>query len=462
MIKKLAIFLTLILVLQLFPWSSSEAFEPFGNIAARSAILADMETGLILFELDSQSRQPADGLTRIMTLYIASLLVENDEISDNELVIMTETAWEGLGAYNSEQNPPQIRPGETMTFIDLMYSAYSGRFPEACNMIALRIAGSISSFVMLMNEKVADLKLENTRFVNPHGLHHENQYTSAYDMFLLYNEATSSMLFNEISSSFRHTTEQIDDSPIRTITSSNDMLNQNSRYYYRSCLSGISSATYEGGYSLVASAREDDLSLISVILGSNAIMNDDNSTNMRNFTETHRLFMWGYTQYGWREIIKTTDLLERVPIKHGAGADFVNVRPNESLTLLLRKSVPSDAFIKDIRIFYNEDYNPLVAPIEAGVVLGEVIVSYQNVEYARIELVSNTSIDLNGIEFIRLQVFALLSTPLVRNIIIILILIVLAYVALVVRYNIVRAKRLRRIKLAKEDIANERHKNFRE
>ncbi|MDR2599403.1 MAG: hypothetical protein LBC73_03915 [Oscillospiraceae bacterium] len=459
MFKKLSVVLSLIMILQLFPLSTANAFDPFGEIVARSAILADMETGLILFEKDSHSRQYSDGLTRIMTLYIAALAVENNEVSDNELIVMTDTAWENLGNYNPDQNPPQIRPGETMTFIDLMYSAYSGRFPEACNMIAIRIAGSIGTYVSMMNEKATEIGLENTRFVNTHGRHHESQYTTAFDMFTLYKEATSSMLFNEISGTFRHYTEQVGDNPIRTITSSNDMLNQNSRYFYRACLSGISSATFEGGYSLVASALEDDLTLVSVVLGSSAIMNDDNSTNMRNFTETHRLFMWGYAQYGWREILRTTDLIARVPIKHGAGADFVNVRPNESLVLLLRKSIPSESFIRDIKLFYDEDYNPLIAPIDAGIVLGEVIVSYQNTEYARIELVSNTGIDLNGVEFIRLQIVALLSTPLVRNILLILLLIVLAYIALVIRYNVIRAKRLKRIRLAKENIVNERHRN---
>jgi hypothetical protein len=160
--------------------------------------------------------------------------------------------------------------------------------------------------------------------------------------------------------------------------------------------------------------------------------------------------------------LKTTELLARVPILHGSGADFVNVRPEEPLSLLLNNAVPTDVFIRDITIFSEENNDPLVAPIEAGEILGEVVISRDGVIYARTNLVANTNISLSGVEYIRGHVWDLLSSPAARTVMLILGGLLIVYILLVVRYNIVRANRLRKIKEAKEDIIRERHQNFRD
>ena len=188
---------------------------------------------------------------------------------------------------------------------------------------------------------------------------------------------------------------------------------------------------------------------------------EDESTDMQNFSETLRMFQWGYSQFAWRDILKTTDLLARVPIIHGSGADFVNARPEAALTLLLDNSVPTESFIRDITLFNDED-DPLVAPISAGDVLGEVTITRDGIEYAKMDLVANTDVNLSGVEYMRGQVSDMLASNIARNVMIVLGLLLLIYLALVVRYNIVRANRLRRIKNAKNDIIRERHQNFRD
>jgi len=395
-----------------------------------------------------------------MTLLLAAYAVENDDISDNEIIIMTETAW-----YDIDENSTtmDIFPEEEMTFIDLMYSAFVGNAHEACNMLALRISGSVDAFVRLMNETAQEIGATNTRFMNAHGQHHDSQYTSASDMYIIFSEALKSPLFAEVAGTFRHITESTDEIDSRTMSSSNALINPSSRYYYRHCLAGIDSATYEGGHSLVAYAEEEGLSLISVVLGSDVLIFEDESTDMRNFSETLRMYQWGFSNFSWRDILKTTDLLARVPIQHGSGADFVNVRPAESLSLLLNNSVPIEDFERKVTIFSEQrGADPLVAPINAGDVLGEVVVVRDGEEYARMDLVANTNVSLSGVEYIRGHVFDLLATNTARYIFIALGALLALYIILVIRYNIVRANRLRKIKNAKNDIIRERHQNFRD
>jgi len=464
MLRKTAFFLIFIFIIQLFSVFSVGATERFNDLAAEAAILVERDNGTVLFEQNARTPHPADDLAKVMTLLLAAQAVESNEdgfrrFNDHELITMTHNAWDGLSesAISNELQPEDVLP-----FIDLIYYAYVGNAAEACNMIALHIAGSVEAFVDMMNAKASEFGARSTRFVNTHGQFNENQVTTAYDQYRIFDEAMKSALFSEVAGTFRHITESTEQSEPRTLTSSNFLLNPSSRLYYRHGISGRESATYEGGHSLVSYAEEDGLSLISVILGARVTVHTDGTTELHNFTETLRLFQWGYMNFSWRDILRTTDLLARVPIRHGSGADFVNARPEAALTLLLENSIPNEAFDREITLIYDEEENPLIAPVTAGEIVGEVTVSRNGVVIGAVPLVANTNISLNGFEYMRRQVSALLSTTIARNIMIVLILLVALYVLLVIRYNIVRANRLRRIKNAKNEIIRDRHQNFRD
>lgn len=459
MIKR--ILATFLLILMLIVPSSvfyGAANDATFDIIASSALLIEKNTGTILFEHNRDEVRPADGLTRVMTLLLASQAVESGAIDEFSIVPMAEGAWEPL---DERSRTLGIEPGERVAFIDLMYASFLGNAHEASNMIAIIIAGSIESFIAMMNDKANDLGCTNTRFVNTHGRYNTAQTTTAYDQYLIFKEAVNSELFLEISGTFRHTTLSIDEIPSRTITSGNHMINQASRYYYRHCLSGAESATFEGGHSLVAFSRDEGLALISVVLGSGERMFDDGTVDLQNFSETIRLLNWGYDNFAWRNILRETDLLARVPILHGAGADFVNARPIETITLLLNNSVTDESFIRTINLYY-DDENPLVAPVEAGHILGEVTLSRHGTQYARMPVVANTSVALSNFEFIRIQVVDLLSTTWARNIMIILGVLVLIYLALVIRYHVLRAARMKKVKAAKDKLIREHRDNNRQ
>ncbi|MFP3344861.1 hypothetical protein R0J87_20505, partial [Halomonas sp. SIMBA_159] len=72
--------------------------------------------------------------------------------------------------------------GETVTYRDLLYGTMLPSGGEAANSLAIHTAGNVKDFVRMMNEKAAELGLHDTHFMNPEGLHDENQYTTAYDV----------------------------------------------------------------------------------------------------------------------------------------------------------------------------------------------------------------------------------------------------------------------------------------
>ena len=462
--KRAAIILILIPSIQLFPSDTVKAATPFQDISATSALLAEANTGEILFEHNMRLRQPADTLAKIMTLLLATAAIENKEFTENDILEMTETALLDIEPGYTTQN---IRQGEEMTLLDLMYSAFTGGSSEACNLIAEHIGGSVDEFIEMMNARAVELGCTNTHFTSAHGQSSDDHYTTARDQFLIFSEAMNNPLFAEITGVYRHTTEATNLSEPRRLSNTNSMLNTNGKYYFTHCTSGIVTNLYFDEIdhlskrSFVAFAESEGLSLVAIVFGATDKLNEDESVDMRNLTEAKRLFEWGFSQYGWRVILSSIDIVEKVPVQHGAGADFVNVSPESEVRLLLDKNIPLEAFRRDVIIYSIVNDEPLVAPVSAGDVLGEVTLTRDGVEYGPILLVANTNVDLHSFEFIRMQIVELLSGKTARYVMWALGILVAGYIALVVRYNVIRRKRIQRIKAARRKLADERQGHIR-
>ena len=474
MVKKsiISILFFALTVSLIFPALPARAATPFREIVAKSALLAEADSGTVLFDHNMDQRHPADGLAKIMTLLLAVDACMNGDANEEDPVEMTDSAWLNINANSPTMG---ISPGEEMPLIDLMYCALMGGASEACNMIAEHIAGSVEAFVRSMNEQADKLGCKSTNFTNANGQYNVRQYTTAMDQFLIFREALSNPLFAEITGSYRHTIESTNTSEPRSLISSNSLLNSNGKYYFSPCSSGLASATFEGGYSFIAFAEADELSLVSIVLGSDIIILEDESTQMRNLTESRRLFEWGFSQFGWRTVLSSGEPVDKAPVLHGDGADFVNLRPETTIRLLLDNDVLDSDFKPVVRLYSDEAGEALTAPVTAGEVLGEMILTRRVrrgevvlagevhddvVEYEPVLLVANTNVGLHRLVFIKMQLSVLLSSKPAKITIWVLAGLVALYIALVVRYNIIRRKRLYRIKEAKKKLADERRGSF--
>lgn len=452
MIKRIIILFILIPAIMLFSYLPAVASVPFRDVVAEAAVLAEVDSGTILFGHNKNLRHPADALARVMTLLLAVSAVDEGIVGEDELITMTEYAWEDITNRNTTL---RINPGEIMPFRDLMFAAFVGSAAEACNMIAERVAGSTDAFVTMMNERALQLGAENTRFTNTHGLFDEDQFTTAYDQFLIFREASGNELFMEIAGVFRYVIDETNSSDVRRLLGTNSLLNQNGRYFYRHNKAGMAGNTFEGGHSYVGISEVDGMSLVAVVLGSDEIMLADESFDMRNLSEARRLFEWGFNQFGWHTILGTTTLVDRAPVTHGAGADYVNLRAEIELRLLIGNDVSLDDFTREVVIFSIRDDEPLIAPIEAGDVLGYITLYRDGEEFGPINLIANVGVELHNFEFMRRQVMDVVSHPIARYVIWGLAFIIFIYFALIVRYNVKRRKRLTRIAQAKRQLAEE-------
>lgn len=240
------------------------AAEPY--VSAQNAILMDQETGEVLYEVNGDEQTSIASITKIMTAIIAiELGVLSDEIETSELATLVE----GSSIY--------LEQDEVMTLEDLLYGLLLRSGNDAAIAISEHIGGSEEGFVFLMNEKAKWLGMTNSHFTNPHGLHDEDHYSTAYDMALLMKYAMNNKKFQEISGTKNYQSDN------RTYLWKNKNRLLTDLYSY--CTGGKTGYTKNAGRTLVTTANKDDRYLIAVTL------------NAPNDWEDHKaMFEWGFQQ----------------------------------------------------------------------------------------------------------------------------------------------------------------------
>lgn len=416
------------------------------DINAKGALLADIESGEIFYSKNIHDRLYPASTTKIMTALLVLEACERGEVSLSDTVTASDTFQEGLIWDGSTQN---IQPGEKMTLEDLLYCIMLASANEACNIAAEYVTGgSVSEFVGLMNKRAGELGCTDTVFTNTNGIPDENHYTTVYDIYLITREAMKHPKFVSISNTAYKEIPATNISDTRQITTTNSLiLPGNEKYYYKYAKGIKTGSTNDAGFCLVSSAERNGMTLVSVILGAQAVPQEDESYLIESFTETKKLFEWFYNNYSSKVILSKIELIKQVAVELGDGADSVVVRPNEDLTLILPNKISPEDFTRNITI-YSEQENapPLQAPVDEGQVLGEISLTYMDKTYGPFQLVANTEVSLSKIAFIKARISHTLSQPLARIIIVAVFLVIALYIIFVVRYNIIRRKRRKAMK----------------
>lgn len=143
----------------------------------------------VLYAKNIHERLYPASLTKVMT---ALLALENGNLED------TLVASSNVNINESGAQLLGLQSGDRMSLNDALHVLlmYSGN--DAAVLIAEYISGSVEAFADLMNQRALELGATNTHFINPHGLNDENHYTTAYDLYLIFNEAIKNPTFREI------------------------------------------------------------------------------------------------------------------------------------------------------------------------------------------------------------------------------------------------------------------------
>ena len=349
------------------------------SITAQAAILIDGNTGNVLFEKNSEKKMYPASTTKIMTALVALEAVENEEISLAQPLSLSQSAFDSLDIDGSSIG---LKVGESMPLEGLLQGLLVASGNDAAVVIAEGIAGSVDDFVIRMNAKAQALGLKNTHFVNPHGLHNENHYTTAADMAKLARTAMKNETFRSIVECAHIYLPATNMSDKRYFINTNNLVSRmRYPYYFYDKATGIKTgSTDEAGYCLVSSAEDKGKYVISVIFKTDDIAVSHN--------ESKAVLEHGIKDFTLRPLAKRDDIFGEVRVKQAAdGTDHILLSAAKNLDALF----PDGGDPEKIEVKC-EIPEKVYAPITSGQVIGKAIFMYEGQEIGSVDLCSTVEL----------------------------------------------------------------------
>lgn len=344
-----------------------------------TAVLIEGSTGIVLYEKDSKKRMYPASTTKIMTALVAIEAINAGEINLSDNVQVTEEMLNGLAIDGSSI---ALKPGEIMSVDNLLKGMMIVSGNDAAMTIAYHVSGGIDAFCQRMNNKAAEIGLEETHFVNPHGLHDENHYTTAADLAKLSGVAMKNELFREIVDIAHikipptNMTEKE-----RYYINTNALLStlRHTDYYYRGTTGIKTGTTDAAGSCLVASAKRNGMELISVVL------NAEKSTD--SYADSIRIFDYGFEKYEFVRAATENEIVGQADVKWGWSKDTVTLSAVDNINVVVPKGTDTDKLEIKINLIEN-----VYAPIKKGDVICTASVFLEDKELGGGEVCADTDV----------------------------------------------------------------------
>lgn len=332
--------LLVICLLTTLPWKSFGATvtsNPSSTsdapaIQSESAILIDGKTGEILYEKNANEKHFPASITKLMT---ALLAIEN--LKPTDVISFSQEAINSM-EWNSSRIGFYV--GEQVTADQALHGLLLMSGNDAANGIAEKISGSLDQFAVKMTARAKELGAKNTNFINAHGLHDANHYTTAYDMALITKALYTNDYFEDI---MMTTTYQIPATnktqETRYLSQDHRLLNKlrDSKMYRTDVIGGKTGFTDQARHTLVTIARRGEIDLITVVM---------KGEKQGVYQDTNALLDFGFNNYQPLTLHQPGDVLLSLPIysiKSGKlyEAGTCDISVTESLSVLAPKSLKS-------------------------------------------------------------------------------------------------------------------------
>ncbi len=312
------------------------------SISAKSAILMEASSGEVLFSQNIHEALPPASVTKIMTMLLIMEAIDAGQISYDTVVVASENAKRMGGSTIF------LDTGEEMTVHDLLKGIAVASGNDACVAMAEHLAGTEEAFVNRMNERAAELGMENTHFKNCNGLDEEGHVTSAYDIALMSRALLSH------SDIFQFTTIWVDSLRGGAF----GLANTNKLIRFYAGANGLKTgSTDDALYCLSASAVRDGMQLIAVVLGA--------PSTKERFDGARALLDAGFATYSLVRLEDTAAPLCMLPVEKGT-KESIPLVCGAPLEVLVEKAKASQV---ETRVAPAEK---LTAPIEVGTEAGKV------------------------------------------------------------------------------------------
>lgn len=361
----------------------------------RAAIVVDGDYGDVLYSYNGYERMYPASITKVMT----SLLVM-EALEEGTLTLDTPITASAAAVVLPEGSSTQgIKAGEVLTVEELLYCDLVASANEACSILAETVGGTVTEFVAMMNAKAQELGMTGTHFVNPHGLHDEEHYTTAYDITLMARAAMEYATFRTIVSTTKHTVPATNLSAERVLHTTNYLLSSAiiPGYTYSKAIGIKTGSTTPAGQCLASAAVDTDgRTFYCVVLGAETVTHSDGSRNRYSFEESKRLLEWAFEHFQRRVLLDNTftDAIREIPVTLSDEADYVIAQPVGSI----EATMPTD-YKFDKSQLRMELVESVEAPVEKGAKLGTVSLVYDGVTYGTLDMVAADDVSRSDFQY---------------------------------------------------------------
>lgn len=367
------------------------ANEP--NISAGAAILIDSSSERILYDKNANEKMYPASTTKILT---AILVIENCNLDD--IVIVPH---EAISSIPSGYAVAALQTGEQITVNHLLQVMLVHSANDAANVLAYHVSGSIEEFSKLMNNKVSELGLKNTHFLNPSGMHNENHYSTAYDLAIIMKYCMKNSTFRSLSSLKYCTIPPTNKYEERVFNTTNELLRYDNRdvdsnYYYKYAIAGKTGYTTQAKNCLISVSHKDDLELICVILSVGIYPNNLSA----KFIDTKTLFDYGYDNFTIRKLRDKNAIGTQIEISNGTDeTKFLDLLIKDDIVCVISQNDLETEFSPEFEIKEN-----LLAPIAQGEIIGKIKYNIDGIEYSS-DLIASHSVESSGFLTFLIQLF---------------------------------------------------------
>ena len=347
----------------------------FKDISAPNLLLAETNTGKILYERNADEKIYPASLTKLMT---SILVVENCEL--DEIVTVSEKAVTSVPSGYVNAN---LQVGEELTVEDLLYVMLIPSANDAANALAEHVGGSIESFSTMMNSRAKELGCTGSNFTNPSGLHQEEHYTTTKDLYLIAKQAISNSLIKKIVGTTNYTllnTEKYTKTK-RTFTTTNYMkIKSLTKYYCDYCIGGKTGYTGEAKNCVIEFAEKDGIELTAIVMGESA------KVKGQKFLDAKEMFEYVFENYENKQIVNKNEKYETVKVNNTTKETrMLDVLYKDDIYILKEKD-------NNEEMQKNVEYYNLKAPIQKGKEVGKITYEYEGITYTT-ELIAAENVE---------------------------------------------------------------------
>jgi D-alanyl-D-alanine carboxypeptidase (penicillin-binding protein 5/6) len=314
---------------------------------AKAYILVDVDSGKIIAEKNSDEKLPPASLTKMMTLYVISNALHNEQIHLNDNVRISQEAWKIGGSRMF------VKEGQQVTIKELLKGIIVDSGNDACVAMAEHLGSSESGFTELMNNQAKNLGMNSSHFTDSTGLPNPKHYTTAKDLAIL-----GRSLINDFPQ-YYHWYKQ------KWFTFNGIRQPNRNRLLWRdNQVDGLKTGhTSDAGFCLVSSAKRGDMRLLAVVLNS--------PTETARADDSERLLNYGFRFYETHQLYKAENPITEIPLYKGQTDkitvgllkdQYITIPGGQYQRLKLSTKIPK----------YTQ------APIQKGEPIGELVIQFDD------------------------------------------------------------------------------------